>query len=87
MLRHLWEKMTISVRDEHLQALAKLSTCKHMQALASALQFSCQRREWEAEDVAHLDGWEPENREYAVNEIKAARKSPAAASSQSSALV
>jgi hypothetical protein len=29
------------------------------------------------EDVAHLDGWEAENREYAVNEIKAARVSPA----------
>jgi hypothetical protein len=29
------------------------------------------------EDVAHLDGWEAEHREYAVNEIKAACVSPA----------
>jgi hypothetical protein len=29
------------------------------------------------EDVAQLDGWEAEHREYAVNEIKAARVNPA----------
>jgi hypothetical protein len=29
------------------------------------------------EDVANLDGWEAESRQYVVNEIKAARVSPA----------